>query len=114
MISHRIARELRELGHDVHAIKRDRTEFENRDDYEILMALADEQRAIVSINADDFERAHQRAAKAGRDHYGILLTTDSEMPRRRETIPQWVEVLDRFLNNNRRDEAMRNRVTWLP
>jgi predicted nuclease of predicted toxin-antitoxin system len=113
MVSFRIARELREKGHDVQAIKRDRPELASRDDQEIVQRMAAEQRAIVTNDVIDFEIIHTRVLAAGDRHAGLIFTFDEIMPRTKPAIPLWVERLARLLEAHPGEEPLRNQVLEL-
>jgi Domain of unknown function (DUF5615) len=114
MISPAIARRLRELGHDVQAIKRDRVELEGLSDRELVEGMQAERRAIVTNDVADFQPLHDRLVAAGGGHYGMLFTSDQRMPRTKAGIAGWVDVLDAFLREHRDEAALRNRVAHLP
>lgn len=44
---------------------------------------------------------------------GLVLTSDEGMPRSRNTAGLYVETLGKLLDDNRTDDACRNRVHWL-
>lgn len=113
MISFRVARDLRALGHDVVAIKRDRPELERRPDIELLRAMSVERRAVVTNDILDYRLAHDRLLAAREDHFGIVFTLDAVLPRNRASIEPWVRALDAFLNENVSDDALANRTYLL-
>ena len=114
MISPQIARELRELGHDVQAVKGDRPELESVPDEEILRRLSQERWGIVTDNVKDFQPIHNQVLAAGEEHYGMLFTFDDTLPRTRAAISLWVKTLDEFLRNHSDESALHNRVHFLP
>lgn len=115
MISPRIARELRERGWDVDAVKRYRPDLEARPDREIIRRMAEEKRAVVTNSGViDFQPIHDRAVAAGEDHFGMIFTYDATMPRTRATIPLWVDTLEDFLRRHPNEDALHNRVHHLP
>ena len=75
MISPRIARELREAGYDVQAIKRDRTDLFGSSDLKLVRRMATEPRTIVTNDVDDFTTIHERLLAAGQEHHGISSQT---------------------------------------
>ena len=113
MISPRIARGLREAGHDVQAIKKDRADLAGRTDREIVQRMSTEQRAIVTNDVADFQVIHERMTAAGEDHAGMIFTFDATMPRRKATIDLWVQTLAALLDEHRDENALRNRVHHL-
>ena len=114
MISPRIARELRREGFDVVAVKADRPELEALADREVLRHAAVERRALVSNDVLDFQLIHNRMLANGEEHYGILFTDDGTMPRNKASMPLWVRTLKRFLEANPSEDALRNRISFLP
>lgn len=114
MISFRIAQELRDLGHDVEAIKRDRAEFESTPDIEIVRQLAREERAIVTNNVKDFVPIHNHLITAGEEHAGMLFTDDQSLPRNKASIPLWVQTLADVLRAQGDEAALKNRIRHLP
>lgn len=110
MISFRVAGELRGLGHDVLAIKRDRPDLEQCLDAELVRLMAGELRAVVTTNVRDFRLVHEQMLVRGEDHYGIIFTFDDTLPRNKTSIPLWVEVVDAFLRTHAADDALRNRT----
>jgi predicted nuclease of predicted toxin-antitoxin system len=114
MISPRIARELREAGHDVQAIKKDRPDLTGRADREIVQRMSVERRAIVTNDIADFQSIHDRILAAGEEHAGMVFTFDATMPRSKVAIPQWVRALAELLTDHGEDDALRNRVHHLP
>jgi predicted nuclease of predicted toxin-antitoxin system len=114
MISPRIARELRQKGFDVVAVKADRPEWEALADREVLRHASAEHRALVSNDVLDFQLIHGRMLADGEGHYGILFTNDAAMPRNKASIPLWIKELSRFLDSNPGEDALRNRIAFLP
>jgi hypothetical protein len=110
MISPRIARELRESGHDVQAIKRDRPDLSGRSDRELVGRMAVERRVIVTNDIDDFQLIADRLLASAEDHAGIVFTSDTTMPRNKAAIPLWVDQLSKLLAEHDRDDSLRNRV----
>lgn len=113
MISPRVARELRDRGFDVVAVKADRPEWEALPDREILRHATAEGRTVVSNDVLDFQLIHNRMMAEGESHFGILFTDDAAMPRNKASIPLWVQTLASFLETNRDEDALRNRVAFL-
>jgi len=114
MISPRIARELREAGRDVQAIKKDRPDLSGCADREIVQRMSDERRAIVTNDIDEFRAIHDRTLAAGEEHSGMVFTFDVPMPRRRDTIPLWVGTLADLLDELTEENTLRNRIHYLP
>lgn len=114
MISPRIARELREQGHDVQAVKRDRPDLSSRSDREIVRQMAIERRVIVTNDVADFRAIHDRLLAAGEPHHGMIFTFDATMPRSRRAIPKWIRILAQLLAEHVDEDALRNRIDHLP
>jgi predicted nuclease of predicted toxin-antitoxin system len=115
MISPKIARELRgRRDFDVQAIKGDRPDLEAVADREIVRRIAAEQRTLVTNDVLDFQPIHNQMLAAGEEHYGLIFTSDSTMPRNRASIPLWVKALEELLKANPADDALRNRIRHLP
>lgn len=113
MISWRIAVELRSLGHDVVAVKRDRPELESGLDPTVLAAAAAEQRAVVTNNIRDYRVAHERMRARGEDHLGVVYTHDGTLPRSKAAFPLWVSTLEQLLRSHPGENALKNRVHHL-
>jgi predicted nuclease of predicted toxin-antitoxin system len=113
MISPRIARELRERDHDVQAVKQDRPDLIGRGDRDLIRAMATERRAIVTNDIADFQAIHDHLMAAGNTHYGMIFTSDTTMPRSKQTIPLWVERLSDLLAEHPSENSLRNRVHHL-
>jgi hypothetical protein len=110
MISFRVAIDLRSLGHDVLAIKRDRPDLQQRPDAELVRDMAAELRTVVTANVRDFRVVHEQMLARGEDHYGIIFTFDDSLPRNKKSLRLWVRVLDAFLRTHTADDALRNRT----
>ena len=113
MIFPAIARELRNDGHDVDAIKRDRPELQSLLDAEIVRRMAVEGRGIVTNDIADFAPLHERLVAAGEEHYGMVFTTDATLPRNKASVLLWVKTLAEVLDLHPAEDALRNRVLHL-
>lgn len=114
MISPRIARELRENGHDVQAVKKDRPDLTSRSDRELVRQMATERRAIVTNDIADFQAIHDQSLAAQDEHYGMIFTFDATMPRTKVAIPQWVQTLTQLLVDHADEDSLRNQIHHLP
>ncbi len=114
MISPRIAGELREAGHDVQAVKKDRPDLTGRSDGELVRRMVTERRAIVTNDIADFQAIHDQFLVAGEEHYGMIFTFDDTLPRTKDAIPQWVQTLSRLSADHGDEGSLRNRVHHLP
>lgn len=113
MLSPRIARELRNRGHDVIAVK-ERPDLIGLRDREIVRRMAAERRVIVTNDVDDFIVIARRLAASGEEHLGILFTFDQSLPRNRASVPHFVSVLHTLLEEHPAEDALRNRTRALP
>lgn len=113
MVSWKIAAELRNRGHDVVAVKRDRPALESRADPTVLASAAAEQRAIVTNNVRDYRAAHERTRALGDDHYGVIYTHDDTLPRHKAAFPLWVATLEELLQAHPTQAALTNRLHHL-
>lgn len=115
MISSKIARELRGRGDfDVQAIKGDGPDLEAVADREIVRRIAVERRALVTNDVLDFQLIHNQMLAAGEEHYGLIFTSDSTMPRNKASIALWVMSLAKVLTEHPANDALKNRVRHLP
>jgi len=102
-LSPRLATQLRSYGFDVtsshgaHMLSSD-------DDEQFALAVS-EQRAIVTFNFRDFVELHDRYIACGKEHWGIILSTE-------ERTGTLVHRLLRLLNSVTADE-LKNTVRWL-
>jgi len=114
MISPRIARELREIGHDVQAVKKDRPDLVGRSDRELVRLMAAEGRVIVTNDIAAFQAIHAQLMGAGGEHHGMVFTFDATMPRSKRSISQWVTTLGELIESYNDGDALRNQVHHLP
>jgi hypothetical protein len=50
---------------------------------------------------------------AGEEHYGLIFTSDSTMPRNKASIPLWMKALEKVLTEHSVEDALKNRVRHL-
>lgn len=106
-----IAAQLRTLGHD--AVTVSERGLKGTAD-EPLLALANaEDRALLTNNARDFLVLVAHRATSGADHCGLLLTSDSSMPRGKRSIGRYVERLHALMDRHPGARALANQVRWL-
>jgi hypothetical protein len=74
---------------------------------------ATERRALVTENVADFLPLLATAAIRGDDHFGVVLTSSRQFPRRRRAIGRLVVALDAFLATHPADDALRGQSWWL-
>lgn len=110
--AHEIAVQLRAVGHDaVTVFERGLT---GSDDEPLLEHASSEDRAMLTNNARHFLPIVGRWAASGREHCGLLLTSDRSMPRNSSTIGLYVETLRTVMDANPGARALANQVRWLP
>ncbi len=68
----RIARALRELGHDLRAADKER-ELDGLADEQLLELATDEARLMITFDVKDFTVIARRWAEAGRPHAGLAI-----------------------------------------
>ena len=110
--ANQIATELRAAGHD--AVTVSELEIKGIDDESLLELAASEDRALLTNNAGDFMPIIGRWATSGRDHCGLLFTSDSSMPRHKGTVGLYVRTLRTIMEANVGARALANQVRWLP
>lgn len=108
-----IAERLRTRGHDVISVK-ERSDLEGLLDEQLFPLMAAEQRAILTESWGDFGRLMQQAAAAGATHYGVVFSSRQQLPRSRETIGLYLDVLDDFLARHPEADALRDSSRWIP
>lgn len=97
----RIARQLRDRGHDVVSV------VERPD---LLAAALAENRAVVTEDRGDYRRLVAAEARAGRPHPALILTNNRRWPRaNRRTLGRLVNALDDLLTSGAAVEGER----WL-
>ncbi|CAN5689854.1 MAG: DUF5615 family PIN-like protein [Actinomycetota bacterium] len=115
MVSAVVAEQLRHRGHDVVAVQdRDQAHLRGIDDCVLLSHGSDERRAVVTDNAADFFRCHQRRIGAGDSHHGLLLFTNDTFPRHRHDlfVSQVTAALDQALKASPGDDGS-GWIRWL-
>lgn len=106
-----IASKLRERGHDaVHALERG---WSTIDDERLLEVCVGEGRVLLTNDVADFSVIARRWATEGRQHLGIVFTSDASMPRSRSTSGRFVSALDRMMKANPGAESYADRIHWL-
>ncbi|MGI8461503.1 MAG: DUF5615 family PIN-like protein [Solirubrobacterales bacterium] len=106
-----IALTLRDRGHDVTAALE--AGLSGCSDEDLLAAAAGELRALLTNNARHFVPLARRWAAAGRQHYGLLFTSDESMPRSKGTIGRYVDTLEALLREHPDDAALVDQARWL-
>lgn len=111
MLSATIAEQLRKRGHDAAAVQGD-PDLEGKSDLELLRAARELRRVLVTDNVQDFARLHQQFVRAREDHAGIVLASPASFRRSKKTNRLWVNALDRYIGEHRRDSP-ENLCAWL-
>jgi hypothetical protein len=106
-----IAEQLRACGHDVDAVHE--RGWHQLDDEQLLDRCASEARTLLTNNVRDFTAIAQRWAGDGRQHAGLVFTSDASLPRTRAAIGTYVDRLDALLTENASESAFVDRVHWL-
>ena len=89
--SPRIAEGLRALHFD--AVTAAELGWETEPDERLLEWCAAERTVLMTNNVVDFAPLVRRWSAEGRSHSGLVFTSDSRLPRRRDTIGRYVELL---------------------
>ena len=108
-----IAEQLRERDHEVVAVA-ERSDLTGSKDPELFRLAQAERRAIVTENWGDFRRELREAESQGTTHYGVIFTSRQRLPRSKNTVGLFVQVLDDFLKLHPAEEALLNSYAWLP
>lgn len=106
-----IATQLRAAGHD--AVTVSELRITGIDDESLLELASSEDRALLTNNARDFLPIAGRWALSGKEHCGLLLTSDGSMPRHKGTIGLYVRALQTAMEVNPSPRALANQVRWL-
>jgi len=110
--SPQIAERLRRKGHDIIAVTA--IGMAGIADEPLLAWAAGQQRVVMTNNVQDFLPIHGNWMAAGRSHHGIWLTDDRSMPRSKNTIGNFIEVIEARMKANPADDAFHGQVLWLP
>lgn len=109
--SPRIAEGLRQRGHD--AIAAVEVGWEAEDDEPLLVLCADEERALLTNNVADFAVIGRCWQTEGRSHHGLIFSSDASLPRTRDHIGRYVDVIDALMHDNSGADAFIDRTHWL-
>ena len=107
-----IAVQLRAAGQD--AVTVSGQGLQGTDDEPLLAHANSDDRALLTNNARDFLPLVARWAASGDDHCGLLLTSDTSMPRGKSSIGRYVQSLRQLMDANPGRRALANQVRWLP
>lgn len=106
-----IATLLRERGHEAVAAAERPWGLES--DESVLAVCTRELRALLTNDVGDFTNIARSWAAAGRNHAGLIFTSDGNMPRTGNMVGRYVDALDALLAENRSDDAFTSRIHWL-
>jgi hypothetical protein len=110
--SPQIAEQLRRRGHDVVAVA-ERDDLRGATDRALWDRAAGEGRGLVTENVADVMPLVRAASAAGESFAGGVFTSSRSLPRSRQTIGTYVELLDRLLRERPADDALAGQVLWL-
>ena len=105
------AESLRRRGHDVVAIA-EREDLRGRDDIEIVVAAAAEERVVVTENARDFVPIGSRRLPSRKPHHGVVLVP-RRYPRLSDRLGPLIRALDALLAAHPGDDDLVGEVIWL-
>jgi predicted nuclease of predicted toxin-antitoxin system len=108
----KIADHLRAAGYDAQTVSERR--LKGLDDESLLELCHREGRVLMTNNVRDFMPLARSWAAAGRDHAGLLFTSDASLPRHRGAIGRFVAVLSALMDAHPAERALANQVRWLP
>lgn len=87
--------------------------WEQEDDEPLLALCTTESRALLTNNVADFTVIARRWALEGRQHAGLIFTSEAGMPRGQNTIGRYVTAIQTLLRANPADDAFTDRIHWL-
>jgi predicted nuclease of predicted toxin-antitoxin system len=102
-ISHQIAKQLRQHGFDVISTAEANMDSVN-DDVQFAYAVS-EQRAIVTFNHQDFAPLHASWLAEGKEHWGVILSTEVPMNVVRQRLLKLLHSVWA--------EDLKNQIRWL-
>ena len=102
-LSPRLAAQLRQYGFDVTSTLE--LGMVEADDDEQLAYAASEQRACVTFNHKDFAVRHAQYIAEGKEHWGIVLSTEETMDLLRRRLLRLLNTLTA--------EELKNQLRWL-
>jgi hypothetical protein len=106
-----IAVQLRDRGHEAAAaLERG---WEAEDDDTLFQLCAAEQLTLLTNNVVDFVHIARQWGAEGRSHPGLVVTSDDGLPRSRDTIGRYVELLDALMLANLGPGDFADRIHWL-
>jgi hypothetical protein len=83
------------------------------DDHALLEFCERESYALLTNNVRDFAPLARQWAADGREHAGLVFTSDARLPRHSGTIGQFVALLSALIRENPHERALVDQVRWL-
>ena len=112
MLGPQIARELRQRGHDVIAIK-EREDWVSHSDDQVMDLAREEHRAVVTDNLRDYRpRAAAAALPGGSGHYGMIFISGGYR-RAKADIGRIADALEVKLEAHPGERDLHSQETWL-
>jgi len=112
MLSPRLARDLRERGHDVAAVG-ERSDLAGRPDPELLDAASAEMRTLVTEDVADYTRLALDLGARGLKHGGIVFTSTRRFPRAAGGSGALLAALEKLLADRPAEDALEGVTVWL-
>lgn len=115
MISAAVAEQLRARSHEVTSVQDPAlTHLRGVEDYFVFEHAANERRAVVTDNVEDFLRCHRRRIDAWDHHHGLLLLTNRAFPRHRHDtfVRALIAALEVDLGRHQEDDDT-SWIRWL-
>ena len=110
-LSPKVARALREKGHDVVALQDGPRALRDLPDHLLLEEATRQGRAVVTYNARHFANLHRTHLAASRAHAGIVLIAAHTI--RQDDIGGQVRALESLLQEGAETTGLRNQLIWL-
>ncbi len=107
MYAPEIARKLRDKAQDVTAVSEE-PDLAGCSDEDLITEALTARQVILTNNVGDFVRLAMTV-----EHYGMLFTSDRSLPRSRQTIGLYVEILSGFMNQHKKDGTLRGQWLWV-
>lgn len=106
-----LAKDLRDKGHDVVAVKERRDLIESSDE-ELLVAAAAERRTVLTEDVG-LMRLVQRFAAEGRSHHGVLFVASRSLSRASRARGRLIRAIERYLALHPGEDTLIDGSDWL-